>query len=246
MLVKAEQIPTGRISPSGWIKLSTGSYADPNMLMRADGAPLTNINIYQAHTAAQKLGLRLTDDLEHNALVNTNPEAASQMRNYAVWTSILRDVQTGGSGYTAKHIARPEVSIADGEYVAKGGEKPVKLPKSGWFKVKELLESDTGLPTKTYGDNMPDEPSAYFFIEAGEERHVCRGHWGLRGRREFDAIAYWESLYSGPLVGARVASDVEPSPIMIAKAEAVGAIEEIGRRYDLSPAEVMAALGKQL
>jgi len=241
MPITQEQIPTGRVSPTGWIRLSTGSYADPNMLLGADGQPLTNINFYQAHLAAQKLGFRLTDDIEHNDLVNGNPEAAEQMRNYAAWTSLLRDVEKSGKEYTAKRIARPEVSRVEGSYVAKGSEKATKLPKHGYFRISHLLQSDDGLPHETF-DNPPDEPFAYWAIAEGKERPVSRGGWDLGERGGFDAGADWESLNSDPGVGARVASDNEPSPIMIATAEAVGAIEEIGRRHNLKPEEVVAGL----
>ncbi|MBM3304219.1 MAG: hypothetical protein FJY76_03905, partial [Candidatus Aenigmarchaeota archaeon] len=155
MTIAEIDVPVAYANPkSRWLRLSAGSYADPQMLLGDDGSPLTNISIYRAHMAAQNLGLRLTDDVEHNQLVSTNRRVAIQMRNYAVWTSILRDVESTGSGYTAKHIARPEVSIVDGEYVAKGRTKAIKLPKDGFFKIRELLESDTGLPTKTYSDYL--------------------------------------------------------------------------------------------
>ncbi len=247
VLQEMQEIPTGRVSPTGWINLKTGSYADPNMLLGADGKPLTNINFYQAHLAAQKLGLRLTDDIEFNDLVNSNPDAAKQMRNYAVWTSLFKDVESEAKtgGYTAKHIARPEVSRKGEIYVVGGTEKAIRLPKGGFFKIKELLESDTGLPEKTYGGNMLDEPCAYWMANEGAERPVLRGIWSLYGPGQFNALAYWGHSVSGPGIGARVASDSEPNSIMIATAETVEAVKEISGRYGLKPAEVVAALGSR-
>jgi len=239
------EIPLAYTSPaSGWLRLSAGSYADPQMLLGADDNPLTNISIYRAHMAAQRLGLRLTDDIEHNELVNKNPNVANQMRNYAVWTSILRDVESTGSGYTAKHIARPEVSIVDGGYVAKGRTKAIKLPKDGFFKIRELLESDTGLPTKTYGDNLLDEPCAYWIAAAGKERPVFRGVWYLYERREFSAAANWGQFHSYTNVGARGASDSEPSAIVLARAEALARLDGISRRHGITDDSLLQALSR--
>lgn len=220
MPIMQEQIPMARISPTGWSKLKNGHYADPNMLSDTDGKPLTDINFYQAHRIAHKLGIMLTDDIDFNYLMDSNPEAANQTRKYAVWTSLLknveRDAKTGG--YKAKHIARPEPSFVDGKYVAKGKEKAIKLPEDGFFKIRELLESETGLPTQTYGGDVLDEPCAYWLAAEGSERPVLRGGWCLSEHGQFGAIASWESLSSSSRVGARVASDSEPSPILKARA----------------------------
>jgi len=226
-------------------------YGDKSMLLYAKGNPFTGINFYDAHTAVRNLkidGVHCVTDREYNAMVSADSEIANQMRRYAVWTSILKDVEVDAKsgGYTAKHIARPEVSIVDGGYVAKGRTKAIKLPKDGFFKIRELLESDTGLPTKTYGDYLLDEPCAYWIAAAGKERPVSRGDWYLGGRREFRAAASWEQFDSRVSVGVRVASDKPIEPIVLAGLDAVGDIEKIAQRYSLTPAEVVAELGRRL
>jgi hypothetical protein len=198
----SNQKPTVRASPDEWIGLRTGYYADPNVLLGADGKPLMRINFYQGHIEAKKLGMRLIDDSEYNGLVKSNRAVADQMCDCAVWTGLLKDVISTDEGYTAIYTTRPEVSVVDDEYLVKGVEKTVTLPKSGFFKIRELLESETGLPTKTYGD-MPDEPGAYFWIEQGRFRPISRGRWLLRGRGHFDVDAYWEPIGTGRYVGAR-------------------------------------------
>ncbi len=217
------------------------------MLLGADGKLLTNIKFCQAHLAAQKLGIRLIDDIEFNDLVNTNTEAAEQMRNYAVWTSLLKDVKSAkNGGYTAKHIARPEFSRKGDIYVAGGAEKAIKLPKDGFFKISELLESETGLPEKTYGRSALYEPCAYWMTNEGLERPVGRGDWDWGGHRGFGADAHWGPSGSDTLVGARGASDEEPSRIKLATAEALSRLDEIGRRYGVETSDIACALTKKV
>lgn len=241
-----EQIPIAYVSPTGWKKLKTGSYADPNMLLGADGEPLTNIKFYQAHLAVQMLGIRLVDDRDFNDLVNTDAEVVEQMRKYAVWTSMLKNVESAkNGGYTAKHIARPEVSSKGGVCTVGGREKRIKLPEDGFFKINELLESETGLPEKTYGENVLDESCAYWAANEGPERSVLRGGWCWSGHRGFDADARWGPSGSYTGVGARGASEEEPKPIVFASAESIRKIEETSRKYGVEPAEVVAVLGSR-
>ena len=185
-------------------------FADRNMLLGADGKPLTKINYYNGHLVLQHRGLRGIDDREFNAVVNEDPDVAEQMKIYSVWTSFLRNVEKEGRRYSAKLIARPGVSETTDGYVVNGSEKTVKLPLNGWFVIRKLLESESGLPEDTYKDyNMTDEPCAYFAISEGAERPVIRGDWGIDGRGRFCAIASWGPLSSDSFVGIRAASDTE-------------------------------------
>ena len=217
------------------------------MLLGAGGGPLTNINAYNGHLAFQRFGVRSIDDVEFNELVNTDSQVAKQMRQYAVWTSFLTDVQSNAKegGYTAKHIARPDVSVRDGRYAVGGDKKPTKLPNKGWFTVKHILASDDGLPHETT-PNMPDEPCAYLATSEGKERPVLRGDWAIYARREFGALASWGSLDSYPSVGVRGASDEKPKPIVFARAEALRSVESLSNIYGVTPAEIVASLGQAI
>ena len=181
MPTATRQIPNGYVS-SRWKKLSR-SYADSGMLLGADGNPLTNINAYEGHLNFQRIGVRSIDDVEFNEFINTDSDAARQMRQYAIWTSFLKNVQKNakGGGYTAKHTARPEVSIRDDKYVVRGDSKATKLPENGYFTIRHLLSSDDGLPHETT-PGAPNEPFAYWAVAEGKERPVSRGSWDLSER----------------------------------------------------------------
>jgi hypothetical protein len=245
LMAAAEQPPAGYLSHN-WKRLRH-SYADSSMLLGSDGNPLTCINAYQGHLALKRLDIRSIDNAEFNELVNTDPEAAKQMRHRAVWTSFLKDVgkSRGSGGYTAKHIARPDVEIKNGYYLVGGTEKAVKLPNDGWFTIRHIMESEDGLPHETT-TKPADEPSAYWSVSEGTERPVLRGDWGLHEHRQFHAHVSWESLDSLSHVGARGASDNEIKPIMLAGMDAIREIEKIGKMYGLTPAEVVAELEKRL
>lgn len=235
--------------PDNWRSYKTAEgrefYADNEMAKGSDSnILLTSINFYKGHLAPQRLGLRSIDDIEYNTIVNANEGIANQMKKYAVWTSFLRKVERANGGYTAKHIARPEVSIKDDICIVGGAEKSIKLPKDGWFKISHLLQSEDGLPHETF-EQMPDEPSAYFWIAEGPERPVFRGRWLLDRHGQFHTRAHLEPFDSDPLVGIRVASDEEPKPINFATAEALFRLDEIGRRYGVEPSDIACALANK-
>jgi hypothetical protein len=238
------------VRPRSWIKLKTGYFADPDMWMGSDGKPLAHLNAHEFYLAAQGIGLTLLDNKGYHELVSTNPKAAEDGRNHGTLTGILRDIYVDDSGYgakcvRAKFIARPEVRIAGGKPVFRGSEKPVRLPMPGWFYVDEV-DRKTGLPIITYGEKKPHGESACFWVLPGAERPLVRGFWPMGEHAQFNVDAEWEMFDALPYLGARLASETEPSPAVMAAAEVVGAVEHIRRKYGLGPDEVAVETARYL
>jgi hypothetical protein len=217
------------------------------MLLGADGKPITGMNAYASHLALQRMGIRSPDDDEFNDMIYNNTQVAEQMRKYGIWTSVLIDMEkTKGKGYKAKRIARPVIESRDGYYMLRGSEKPIKLPPTGWFTIRHLLQSEDGLPHETT-ERAPDEPASRWVISDDYGVvSVRRGMYRVDGQCQFDAYACFEPSLSVFTVGARGASDYKPNPVFLAAAEAVCSLENIGRKHSLKAAELLLVLSEEL
>jgi len=233
------KLPVGYAS-GGWIELEDRRrvfYACQSMILGAYGDPVGNVNFYDGCLVLQGLGLRGPTDREYNIMMQRDLGIADQMRSLSVRTSFLRNVRKARGRYSAKHIASPEVAKTPDGCIVKGDEKAITLPPDGWFTIRELLESKSGLPEKTYSDkSKPDEECAYFSIDESPEMPVVRGFWSIYMDGGFDASALWGPKVSSYEVGIRAVSDTKPNAIALAKAFA--RLEKISRRHGVDALSV--------
>lgn len=200
--------------PDAWLKFGEDKgifYVDPLMVRQIDGEPLKGVSFYRGYLILQSLGLRNLTDTEYNVVISENAQVAEQMRRFLIRTGFLKKVERTKDGYTAMYIAIPKVERIGEGFEITGSEKRINLPPQGWFKVSQLLESETGLPQITY-EKIPCERCAYFWIREGDQRPILRGSWSWSPGtdRQFDIHANWERPYSDIHVGIRAASNEKP------------------------------------
>ncbi len=165
--------------PNDWIELRDGNrtfYADPLMVRNADGDPITYFDFYNSSIFLQRSGLRNPTDREYNLMLK-NPVIAKGMRS-KIWTSFVKNVEKKGERFTGLYIERPEVRGNNyDDFQVVGSEKRIDLPATGWFKISELLQSETSFPERTYDSYYPpnfrsrrkqDELFAFFAIHEGD------------------------------------------------------------------------------
>lgn len=172
--------------------------------------------IYEASLLLDSLGMWGPTDREWNIMASQNPGIAEQMREYFIFTGVLRNVRAGWRGrYKASYIESPEIRINPGDRpLISGSEKRITLPPQGWFKIEELLRSGTGLPQRTYR-KLPDEPCAYFMVRDGQEMALLRGrNYSERGceSREFAVTVYYKPVAAISNLGILAVSDEDPRP----------------------------------
>lgn len=248
----------GLTHPREWIMFEDGDtkfYADPFLTRDRTANKIADIfnpfwarDFYHAHTIQNELEFRPPTDREYNIMVNGNPEIAEQMDTFNIWTSILKNVELTKNGYTALYIARPVVRKAGNDYEITGSEQRVKLPPGGnrcIFKISELLESENGLPEKTYETHgcSPDEPRARYYVNTGELMAIQRGNWRRPNEapgREFGFITI--RPIDPEIIGAtRAVSD--ENPVEVIRKSLLDCIGELKRRYGVINTLIGSRLG---
>jgi len=161
------------VNPEGWTQFRDGNrvfYISANPATD-DGDIATHLGFQEAHLVMQRLGLRCPTDREYNTAVHQNPRFGNDMDNNCVWTGFLKDVRKIGHGFTALYVPTPIVTVKGDGFEIAGDERSVKLPENGWFRISELLQSETGLPERTVdhvtaydgrGDCHPEDTYGYF------------------------------------------------------------------------------------
>ncbi len=189
-------------------------YADPCII--SSDSIYRGMRIYHTKTVLRNLDLRGPSDREYNMMADQDPEMAEQMRDYFIFTGVLRDVRAGWRGkFKASYIESPEVRIIPGHRpLISGREKRIILPPQGWFRTEELLQSRTGLPQITYTE-LPDGPCAHFLVREGQEIAVLRGrNYRKRDseRTEFAVTVYYDPMAIISHLGFLAVSDRKPRP----------------------------------
>lgn len=190
-------------------------YADPCII--SSDSIYGGMRIYHTKTILGNLDLRGPSDREYNIMASQNSGIAEQMRDYFIFTGVLRDVRNrrARKGCLASYIESPEVRIIPGHRpLISGKEKRIILPPQGWFRTEELLRSRTGLPEKTY-EKLPDGPSAYFILREGQEMALLRGrNYRKRDseRIEFAVTAYYDPTRIISHLGILVVRDPKKEP----------------------------------
>ncbi len=192
-------------------------YANPCII--SSDSIYRGMRIYHTKTVLGNLDLRGPSDREYNIIANQKqePKIVEQMRDYFTFTGVLRDVRNRRvrKGCLASYIESPEVRIIPGHRpLISGREKRIILPPQGWFRIKELLQSGTGLPRITY-TKLPDEPSAYFTLREGQEMALLRGRRYRKRdseRTEFAVTVYYDPMAIIPHLGILAVRDPKREP----------------------------------
>ena len=221
------QLPGAFVSESdAWIEFRDGNrifYADPFMVRGGDGKPITYLDFYRGNLILQDLGLRKPTDREYNLMLK-NPVIANEMKTNTIWTGFVKNVKKNGERFTGLYIERPEVRGNNyDDFQVVGSEKRVDLPPTGWFKISELLQSETGFPEKTWpwpsypypwtAGEKQDEPFAFFSIYEGDV-DIIRGPVLIALCARYAKDWVYDVTIGGKVVGTcggiRVVSDERP------------------------------------